>query len=192
MTRTEAEQLDCEIREKLKKFSKDEGVDERIADLIMDDYLEIIPDDFKKDMILLEKESVYYKGKNALFNLKATIVRSIELLLAIDKPDALLSCAKVAVQALIYIGSITRKKLDFDYAVIISILHKRNAYEFGVDREQIIDEINKMKSSYQIKGFNMDKLDEDIRDLAEWEIICWEGEKIYLKEQVYGHIPGTE
>lgn len=192
MTRIEAEQFDCEIREKLRKFSMDEGVDEKIADLIMDNYLEIIPDDFKKDMIFLGKESVSHKGKNALFDLKSTLVKSIELLLTVDKPDTIFACVKVVMQVLIYIGSITRKKLDYDYAVIISVLHKRDAYEFGVDREQIIEEINKMKNSYQIKGVDLNKLDEEIRDLAEWEVICWEGEKIYLKEQVYGHIPGTE
>ena len=51
MNRTEARQLDCEIRECLENFSIEQGLNPEFGKLIMDNYLEINPDNSKREMI---------------------------------------------------------------------------------------------------------------------------------------------
>lgn len=55
MNRAEARQLDFEIREQLAIYSKNQKLDVSFGETIMDQYLEIIPDDSKRDMIFGEK-----------------------------------------------------------------------------------------------------------------------------------------
>ena len=82
MNRTEARQLDCEIRECLENFSIEQGLNPKFGELIMDNYLEIIPDDSKREMIFLGKESSSYKMGN---------------IQVITKHSAL-SCSKILIQ----------------------------------------------------------------------------------------------
>lgn len=81
-----------------------------------------------------------------------------------------------------------KKELDFNCAVIVSVLHRRNAYEIGVTVEQVKAEINKMKDDGQLEEFVMERIDKNIANLLKWNVICMEEEKIYLNERVWGKI----
>lgn len=80
-----------------------------------------------------------------------------------------------------------KKNLDFNCAVIVSVLHRRNAYEIGFTVEQVKSEINKMKED-SLEEFDMEKLDKNIGNLLKWNVICMEEDKIYLNERVWGKI----
>lgn len=188
MNRAEARQLDCEIRECLWNFSVEQGLNPEFGKLIMDYYLEIIPDDSKREMIFLGKESSSYKIGNIRLDLRNVLIALANFLASLNKPETSFQYVQLVIISILCVGAATKKELDFNCAVIVSVLHRRNAYEIGFTVEQVKAEINKMKDDGQLEEFDMDRLDKNIENLLKWNVICIEEEKIYLSERVWGKI----
>lgn len=154
----------------------------------MDNYLEIIPDDSKKEMIFLGKESSSYKMGNIRLDLKSVLVALVDFVASLNKPETLFEYVQLVIISILCVGAVTKKELDYNCAVIVYLLHKRNAYESGITVNQVKAEINKMREDYQFEDFDMEKLEKDIRNLLKWNVIRMEEEKIYLNERVWGKI----
>ena len=131
MNRTEARQLDCEIRECLENFSIEQGLNPKFGELIMDNYLEIIPDDSKREMIFLGKESSSYKMGNIRLDLRSVLSALADFVASLNKPEIFFQYVQLVIISIFCVGAITKKELDFNCAVIVSVLHRRNAYEIG-------------------------------------------------------------
>lgn len=187
MNRTQAGQLDCEIRECLENFSIEQGLNPEFGKLIMDKYLEIIPDGSKREMIFLGKESVSYNMENIRLDLRSVLIALADFVASFNKPETFFQYVQLVILSVFCIGAITKKNLDFNCAVIVSVLHRRNAYEIGFTVEQVKSEINKMKED-SLEEFDMEKLDKNIGNLLKWNVICMEEDKIYLNERVWGKI----
>lgn len=87
MNRTQAGQLDCEIRECLENFSIEQGLNPEFGKLIMDKYLEIIPDGSKREMIFLGKESVSYNMENIRLDLRSVLIALADFVASFNKPE---------------------------------------------------------------------------------------------------------
>lgn len=85
-------------------------------------------------------------------------------------------------------SGLTEEQLSYDEAVIVYVLHERNAYMIGHTREQLANEIRTLKEENKIKHFDFGKLDEVVENLLTWRILDIEEEKIYLKEHVWGKV----
>lgn len=188
MNRTEARQLDSQIRECLENFSKEQGLNLEFGKLIMDNYLEIIPDDSKREMIFLGKESVSHKMGNIRLDFKSVLIALAEFVSSLNKPEAFLEYVQLVIISILCVGAITKKELDYNCAVIVYLLHKRNAYEIGFTVNQVKTEINKMRDDYQFEDFNIERLEKNIENLLKWNVIRMEEEKLYLNERVWGKI----
>lgn len=188
MNRTEARQLDFKIRSCLEKFSIEQGLDPQFGNLIMDNYLEIIPEDSKKEMIFLGKESASYKMGNIRLDLRNVFIALADFIVSLNKPETFFQYVQLIMISIFCIGAITKKELDFNCAVIVSILHRRNAYEIGSTKEQMKAEIHTMKDNGQLEEFDMENLDKTIANLLEWNVISIENEKVFLNERVWGKL----
>ena len=188
MNRTEARQMDCRIRECLEKFSGDHNLNPEFGKLIMDNYLEIIPDSAKREMIFLEKEASSYKMGNIRLDLKSVLIALADFVTSLNKPETFFEYVQLVIISILCVGAITKKELDYNSAVIVYLLHKRNAYEIGFTVDQVKEEISIMRNDYQFKDFDMDKLERDINNLLKWNVIRMEEEKVYLNERVWGKI----
>lgn len=96
MNRTEARQLDCEIRECLENFSIEQGLNPEFGKLIMDNYLEIIPDDSKREMIFLGKESSSYKMGNIRLDLRSVLIALADFVASLNKPETFFSICTIS------------------------------------------------------------------------------------------------
>lgn len=188
MNRTTAIQLDSEIRECLEDFSVEQGLNPEFGKMIMDNYLEIIPDDSKREMIFLGKESSSYKMGNIRLDLRSVLLALADFLVSLNKPETFFEYVQLVIISIFCVGAVTRKELDYNCAVIVYLLHKRNAYEIGFTVNQVKAEINKKRDDYQFEDFDMEKLEKDIRNLLKWNVIRMEEEKVYLNERVWGKI----
>ena len=79
MTREEAMSYDNELKDKLMLAAKRMGLAENIGSDIVDGCIMVIPDDNRKGMIFLGKESASYKVGNIRMDLKKAIVAGLEL-----------------------------------------------------------------------------------------------------------------
>ena len=188
MDRMKAEQLDHEIRECLNDLSLKYELEPDFGNLIIDKYLEIIPDNFKKDMIFLGKESFSYKLGNIRLDLRSVLIALAEFMTSLNKPETFFQYMQLVIVSILCVGAVTKKELDHNCAVILYALHKRNAYEIGVTSELLKFEIQKDIDNYQTEDFEMEKFDRNINNLLKWSVIYMEEEKLYLNEKVWGNI----
>lgn len=188
MNRAEARQKDCEIREYLNAYCISNQLSQGFGEIIMDKYLEIIPDDTKRDMIFLGKESVSYKPGNIRFDFRSMVAAAAEFVTSLDKPESIFEYIQLGIVTIFCMEAITKKELSYNEAIIVYVLHERNAYMIGLTQEQLVNEIRTLKEGYKIKNFDFGKLDEAVENLLTWNILDIQEEKIYLKEQVWGKI----
>ena len=188
MNRTEARQLDCEIRQCLEKFSVEQGIDNKFGNLIIDNYLEIIPDSSKREMIFLGKESASYKMGNIRLDLRSVLIALADFVASLNKTETRFQYVQLVILSIFCVAAVTKKELDFNCTVIVDILHRRNAYEIGFTVDQLKAEITKIKTEYRFEDFDMDKLEKNIENLLKWDVVRMEEEKIYLNERVWGKI----
>ena len=74
MNRTQAMELDGQIRKHLEEYSLQNGLNPTFGNTIMDKYLEIIPDTAKREMIFLGDKSASYKLGNIRLYIKISLV----------------------------------------------------------------------------------------------------------------------
>lgn len=188
MNRAEAKQKDCEIQEYLNAYCISNQLSPAFSEIIMDKYLEIIPDDTKRDMIFLGKESVSYKLGNIKFDFRSMVAAVAEFVASLNKPESIFDYIQLGIVTVFCMEAIAKKELSYNEAVIVYVLHERNAYMIGLTRGHLVNEIRTLKEEYKIKHFDFGKLDEAVENLLTWRILDIEEEKIFLKEQVWGKI----
>lgn len=187
MNRTQAMELDGQIRKHLEEYSLQNGLNPTFGNTIMDKYLEIIPDTAKRDMIFLG-ESASYKLGNIRLDIKNGLIAVAEFVASLSKPENVFQYAQLMIISALCIGAISEKELEHDSAVVVYALHKQNAYATGITFEQLKSEIGRMLADCQVEEFEMEKLDKSVSNLLKWKIIDIDEEKIYLKEIVWGKL----
>lgn len=188
MNRTTAIRLDSEIRECLENFSIERKLNPEFGKLIMENYLEIIPDDSKKGMVFLGEKSSSYKIGNIRLDLKRVLIVLADFVASLNKPETFFEYLQLVIISNFCVGAVTKKELDYNCSVIVYLLHKLNAYEIGFTVEQLKSEINKLRANNKFERFDIEKLEENITNLLKWNVIRIEEEKIYLNESVWGKI----
>lgn len=188
MNRAEARQKDCEIREYLKTYCISHELSPEFSERIMDKYLEIIPDNAKRDMIFLGKESVSYKPGNIRLDFRSVVAAAVEFVVSINKPESIFEYIQLGIISVCCIETITKKELNHNEAVVVYVLHKRDAYMRGMTQEQLLKEIRELVDAYKIKMFEFEEVDEILDDLLSWNVLYMKEEKLYLNEQVWGKV----
>ena len=89
MNRQEAIKLDNDIKNKLQKYANDIGIDEKTGSYIVDNYIEIIPDDdVAKGMLFVSDTKITsYKAENFKVDLKKSIIAGLELFASVSMPE---------------------------------------------------------------------------------------------------------
>lgn len=188
MNRVEARQLDCEIREQLARYSQNQKLDVLFGETIMDQYLEIIPDDSKRGMIFLGEKSASYKLGNARLDLKSVLLAAADFVVSLSQPESIFQYVQLAVISALCIGAAVKKELDFNCAVIVYALHQLDAYERAINTDQLKYKIEDMTEGSCMEDFAMERLERNINELLKWNIIRMEEEQIFLNEIVWGKI----
>lgn len=188
MNRREAIQLDSDIREYLEVYSKKQSLSPLFGDMIVNQYLEIMPDDVKRDMIFLGKESESYKLGNIRLDLKSVLLAIANFVASLNQPENLFQYLQLVIITILCVGSIIKKDIDYNCTVILYALHQLNAYEVGITTEKLKMKIMSMKEKYQMENFEMERLERNINELYEWNVIRIIDEKIFLNERVWGNL----
>lgn len=186
MNREEAERLDRETREYLREMSQELNVDDAFGMEIMKQYLEIIPEVHRKDMIFLGSNSFSLKPGNIKLDLKRLISAGIELAVSVSMPESIFNYIQLALNAFIFAGKVGVRKLDENSAAVVYVLDQMKAYNNFVEEERVIE---KVQNIVKEKGKN-DILDfpEIINQLLKMQTIRMEDGRISLNEIVWGKI----
>lgn len=188
MTRNEAEQLNAQIIEYLGEYSQILGIESDFAFNVVDDYLEVIPETQKKDIVFLGKSARSIKPGNIKIDLKGLIMAAIELTSSIGVPDNLFELIQVVLQGCIFIFKVTEVKLGKEEAEVVYVLHELGAYCNEVEESRIKEELRRMLKIGRIENFDLDRFDERVNNLLKIHVIDMTDGRIMLKEHVWGKL----
>lgn len=186
MNRKDAEILDQRASKYLLETAKGMHIEEAYAARIMEQYLEIIPEIEKKDIVFLGTDSFSLKPGNIKLDMRKLLIASAELFASFNVPENIFNYIQLALLAFMFTAQITIKRLNNDCAVIVYVLDQLGAYESFVTEEELkketVDICNKEGRSF-ISDFK-----ETINQLLEMKVIRMEEGKIALNEVVWGKI----
>lgn len=188
MTRMRAQQINNEIIDCLDTYSKQMALNPDFGKAIVENYLGIFPDNAKRDIIFLGKNSSSYKLGNISLDLKNTLLALFEFVSAMNMPESYFGYVQLVMMSILCVGAMAKGSLDYNCATVVFILHKSNAYEIGASTEQIIDIIAEKRKLGDFKNFEEDKINETINELLKLKTIRMEEGKVYLNEKVWGKI----
>ena len=186
MNREEAERLDRETREYLREMSQELNVDDAFGVEIMEQYLEIIPEVHRKDMIFLGTNSFSLKPGIIKLDLKKLISAGIELVVSVSMPESIFNYIQLALNAFLFAGKVGVRKLDENSATVVYVLDQMKAYDHYVEEERVIERarnVLKEKGKEEILDYS-----EIINQLLNMQAIRMEDGCISLNEVVWGKI----
>lgn len=186
MNREEAERLDRETREYLREMSQELNVDDTFGVEIMEQYLEIIPEVHRKDMIFLGANSFSLKPGNIKLDLKRLISAGIELAVSVSMPESIFNYIQLALNAFIFVGKVGVRKLDENSVAVVYVLDQMKAYDNFVEEERVIEKVqNIVKEKGKNDIFDFQKI---INQLLKMQTIKMEDGRISLNEIAWGKI----
>ena len=106
MNRTQARELDGQIRKHLEEYSLQNGLNPTFGNTIMDKYLEIIPDTAKREMIFLGDKSASYKLGNIRLDIKSGLVAVMEFVVSLSKAETEVKYSQGMMVSALWIGEI--------------------------------------------------------------------------------------
>ncbi len=177
---------DGDLREIISDYARKYGEDEAFGRNIVDQYVEFLPDNEIKGMIFLDRDSVSYKLGNARLNLKQAILAGVEFAVSISRPESIFNYVQLLIISILFIRNATEQNLNGIEAGAVYLLHRKNAYGFGIDEDQFIRDL---KGWYCQKGDeepSREKVVEAINHLYAMKAADFNNGKIFLKERVWG------
>lgn len=188
MTRQQAMAYDDKLSRKLQGYAGDCGENEAVAKGIVADFVEFLPDDDVKKMVFLGNDPVSYKLGNARIDLRKAIGAGVEFAASVSRPESMFTYIQLLIVSVLFIRNITRQELNGLEAYVVYLLHIRGAYQFGIEEEQFI--LDMQEWHMQQKGIMPEraKIVETINHLYEMKVADFEDGKICLKEKVWGKL----
>ena len=186
MNRKDAEMLDQRVNKYLLEMAKEMNVEKSFAELIIGQYLEIIPENEKKDIVFLGTDSLSLKPGNIKLDIKNLLVACAELFASFNIPENSFNYIQLALLAFMFAAKVTMKSLNSDCAIIVYALDQLGAYELFVTEEQLKKEAESISS--KAGKSSICDFEETINQLLKMKVIRMEDGKIALNEMVWGKI----
>lgn len=186
MDRYEAEAWNRQIRDYLIKVSQELDIEEDFVSRIMEQYLEIIPETSKKNMIILGTDSFSLKAGNVKLDMKCLMMAAAELFVSVSVPENIFNYIQLALLAFMFAAKVAVKKLNKDCSVVVYALDQLNAYDFYVDEEQV--KVKADKICEENGREELSDITELMNQLLEMRVIRMRDGQIALNESVWGKI----
>lgn len=78
MNRKEAMEYNDSLKKELEQVALQYGLEESAGDYIVDNYITVLPEDARKGMIFLGKDTASYKAGNVMIDFKKALVSGFE------------------------------------------------------------------------------------------------------------------
>lgn len=188
MNREQAMEYDNELKEQLQRYAREYNLDESTGKYIVDHFVEFIPEENIKGMIFLGDHSVSYKVGNVKMDLKKAIIAGLELAASISKPESIFHYIQLLIVSAFFIEKAAKQELNKLEAYIVYLLHRKDAYNIGVEEERFICEVQEWYREKEGKDIEQRVCVEAIHHLYEIKTADFKNGEIFLKEHVWGKI----
>lgn len=188
MTKAEAVYKDNELKEYLKKIALQNNLEISLAEDVVDNFVQFIPEDMVKGMIFLGDESLSYKPENFKVDLKGAIFAGLEFLASINKPESIFQYLQLLIVSVCFVENCIKVKLNNEEAYIVYFLHKEDAYSLSMEEELFIARLQEWYQEMQMCELPRKNIEDALNNLYQMKVVEIENGKIILKEQVRGNI----
>ena len=186
MTRKEAIEYNDGLKKELGQAALQYGMEETAGVYIVDNYITVLPEDARKGMIFLGEDSASYKAGNVKIDLKKAIVAGLELTASISKPESVFNYIQLIIVATFFIEKSVKQELSRLEAYAVYLLHRKDAYDTGVEEEQFIGELQEWYQQREGKSVEREEVIDAINTLHEIKAVNISNGYIYLQEHVWG------
>ena len=180
MTRERAIEINKEIHAVLKDYANKNDINRELCDILIDNYIEILPDDIMKEFIFRNNT---YKASNVCIDIKKSLFAAGEFFVAYKTPENVIDMIRLIIISIFFIKNAVEYPLNEYEICVIHYLHTNNGYN-GIDEEKVVNDISKDTKN----SISPEKIYDVITDLNNINVIIIENGKVYLAEHVYGRI----
>lgn len=188
MTRKEAMEYNDSLKKELEQAALEYGLEESAGAYIVDNYITVLPEDARKGMIFLGEDSASYKEGNIKMDLKKAVIAGLEFAASISKPESVFNYIQLIIVSAFFIGKSTKKELSRMEAYVVYLLHKKSAYDIGVEEERFICEVQEWYQQKVGKTVGREEVVDAINNLYGIKAVGFNSGNLYLKEHVWGTI----
>lgn len=188
MTRKEAMEYNDSLKKELEQAALEYGLEKSAGTYIVDNYITVLPEDARKGMIFLGEDSASYKAGNIKMDLKKAIIAGLEFVASVSKPESVFNYIQLIIVSAFFIGKSVKRKLGRLEAYVVYLLHKKGAYDTGVEEERFIGEVQEWYQQKEGKIIGREEVVDAINNLYGIKAADFNDGNIYLKEHVWGTV----
>ena len=176
------------LKKELEQAALEYGLEKSAGTYIVDNYITVLPEDARKGMIFLEEDSASYKAGNIKMDLKKAIIAGLEFVASVSKPESVFNYIQLIIVSAFFIGKSVKRKLGRLEAYVVYLLHKKGAYDTGVEEERFIGEVQEWYQQKEGKIIGREEVVDAINNLYGIKAADFNDGNIYLKEHVWGTV----
>ena len=188
MTRKEAMEYNDSLKKELEQAALKYGLEETAGAYIVDNYVTVLPEDARKGMIFLGEDSASYKVGNIRIDFKKAVMAGLEFAALISKPESVFSYIQLIIASVFFIEKSVKQELSSLEAYVVYQLHKKGAYDTGIEEEQLIGEVQEWYQQKEGKVVGREEVVNAINSLYSVKAADFSNGNIYLKEHVWGTV----
>ena len=188
MTRKEAMEYNDSLKKELEQAALEYGLEESAGAYIVDNYITVLPEDARKGMIFLGEDSASYKVGNIKMDLKKAVIAGLEFAASVSKPESVFNYIQLIIVSAFFIGKSIKRELGRLEAYVVYLLHKKGAYDTGVEEERFIGEVQEWYQQKEGKAVDRDDIVDVMNNLYKIKVADFNDGNIYLKEHVWGTV----
>lgn len=188
MTRKEAIEYNDSLKKELEQAALKCGLEESAGAYIVDNYTTVLPENARKGMIFLGEDSASYKAGNIKMDLKKAVIAGLEFAASVSKPESVFNYIQLIIVSAFFIGKSAKKELSRLESYVVYLLHKKGAYDTGVEEERFIGDVQEWYQQKEGKPVGREEVINAINDLYEIKAAGFNSGNIYLKEHVWGTV----
>lgn len=188
MTRQEAIAYNDFLKKELEQIAPQYALEARYGTYIIDHHITVLPEDARKGMIFLGKDSVSYKAGNVRLDLKNALMAGLELMISVNMPESIFNYIQLLIASVFFIKKVTKQSLSRREAYVVYWLHMKNAYCVGWEEERLIYELLEWLQEKEETALSQSDVMKVLKRLYDIKIIDYEEGKAYLQEKVWGEV----
>ena len=185
MTRQEAAAYDDILKAYLEQAALQCGLEKATGDLLVDQYIEVLPESPVKDLIFQGERMVSYKLGNIRIDLKKALIAGLELTASVSMPENIFNYIQLLIAAVLFVMKSTRQEIGELESYIIYLLHRKGAYR-SIEEEAFICGAQEQYLEDKGSKISREEIVEAINSLYEMQIADFANGNIYLKETIWG------
>lgn len=188
MTRKEALEYNDDLKKKLEQAALQYGLEEAVGAYIVDNYITVLPEDARKGMIFLGEDSASYKAGNVKIDFKKALIAGLEFAASISKLESIFNYVQLIIVSAFFIEKSIKLELSRLEAYVVCLLHKKDAYEVGVQEEPFVKELQEWYQQKEGQNVGRNDIVDAMNHLYRIKVVDFNNGNIHLREHVWGTV----